>query len=92
VIKFFNILNEFFEEYELNKKISTFNNKFNYNLLKQGINFIKKILLATLTILQIDNCLCIQKVIWFYYKNSSITTIEHINRIFTSILHEIFFK
>lgn len=59
---------------------------FKYNI---DYNLIKK---AFFIIINSDNSLTIAKVIWFYYKNISILSHEHIKEIITSIITTLFFK
>jgi len=85
VFMLFRILDSFFTEYENTKSFlstSTFSNKFDYNKLKT----------AMLIIIEKDHSLCLSKVIWFYYKNSSIMPIDHVHIVVTRLFFDkIFF-
>ena len=73
-----------------------FNKKYNYldfneEYIKDNIDYslIKK---SFFIIVNSDNSLAIAKFIWFYYKNISLLSYQHINEIITYIITNLFFK
>ena len=78
-----NILDNLFnKEYLLNK-----NNK---NTIKDKIDY-KIIFNSFLAVIRTENSLAIAKYIWFYYKNISVLSVKHVNKVITHILMPSFF-
>jgi hypothetical protein len=100
------IIQSCFNEYEKKSKISTFSVKFDYNILKQGINIINLIIklfnvikfkfkllyyLASNIIFLNDHSLCISKILWLYYKNGHVMMIDHVHDFVKDIYSNKFF-
>ena len=75
-------------DYLFNKEYSISN--FNKDLLKEKIDY-KIIYNSFYTIINTENSLAIAKYIWFYYKNISLLSIKHVNKVITRILMPYFF-
>ena len=76
-------------DYLFNKEYNI--NNFNKNIIKEKIDY-KIIKDSFFAIMKTDNSLGIAKYIWFYYKNISLLSIKHVNKIITHILMNYFFK
>lgn len=76
------IIDAFFSEYQKNKNISTLAQRFDYFTLKQAIKII----------IENDHSLTVAKLIWLYYKNIDIMSIEHINEISILLIKRYFFN
>lgn len=81
VIKIFDILHIFFHEYEINKSISSFKFKVDYNLIQKAITIV----------LNNESYLCITKVIWFLYHNLHIMNLDPLSKILKYIFTEKFY-
>ena len=75
-------------DYLFNKEYNL--RSFNKNILKEKIDY-KIIKDSFFAIMNTDNSLGIAKYIWFYYKNISLLSIKHVNKIITHILMKYFF-
>lgn len=82
VIKIFDILHNFFQEFDQNRSISSFSYKFDYNILWKSIKII----------IESDQFMCISKVVWFLYHNSHLFNIEALYKILKSLFNLYFFK
>ena len=82
VIKIFDILHSFFQEYDMSRSISSFPYKVDYILLWKAINII----------LDSEQYMCISKVIWFFYHNSHLMNLEALYKMLNSIFNDKFYK
>lgn len=81
VIKVFDILHAFFQEYNENRIISSFPYKVDYNLIWKACKLI----------FENDHYMCICKVLWFVYHNSHLFNIESYYNLLKLILNDWFF-
>ena len=80
VFNLITILDSFFEA-SIKNKMPSFGYKFDYNLLKSTFTII----------LEIDNALCIAKLLWFYYKHSHRMSIIHLVEVISEIFQNKFY-
>ena len=76
-------------DYLFNKKYLL--NNFKNNIFKEKIDY-KIIYRSFSSIIKTDNSLAIAKYIWFYYKNISLLSSNHINKVITRILIPYFYE
>ena len=76
-------------DYLFNKEYNL--NNFNKNIIKEKIDY-KIIQNSFFAVINTENSLAIAKYIWFYYKNISLLSSKHVNKVITNILIPNFFK
>ena len=81
VLRVFDILNSFFQEFDLNRSISSFAFKLDYNLLWKAI----RVILLT------DHYLCVCKVIWFLYHNAHLMNIDALYKMIKTLFADFFY-
>ena len=75
-------------DYLFNKEYDLSN--FDKNIIKEKIDY-KIIQNSFFAVINTENSLAIAKFIWFYYKNISLLSTEHVNKVITQILLPNFF-
>lgn len=81
VLKVFDVLHAFFQEYKDNLQISAFGIKADYNLMWKACKLI----------FEADHHICISKVLWFVYHNSHLFNVESFFCLVQPILNRWFF-